>query len=88
MEPESMIDEITKSVEIFRILSVGRSDVGKSSLINRVFGITDAIRGSHARRMRGSRLLHYPPLVHAEVRDIHFPTSTNAHHQIDTQHRA
>ncbi|KAF5347903.1 hypothetical protein D9756_010206 [Leucocoprinus leucothites] len=52
MEPESTIDEIIKSVERFRILSVGRPDVGKSSLINRVFGITDAVRGSHAGRMR------------------------------------
>ncbi|KAF5345231.1 hypothetical protein D9756_011488 [Leucocoprinus leucothites] len=49
MEPESTIDEITKSVERFRIMS---SDVGKSSLINRVFGIAGAVRGSHAGRMR------------------------------------
>ncbi|KAH9956385.1 hypothetical protein BGW80DRAFT_1388173 [Lactifluus volemus] len=42
MEPESTIDDIIKTVERFRILSVGRSGVGKSSLINCVFGITDA----------------------------------------------
>ncbi|KAF5348900.1 hypothetical protein D9756_009850 [Leucocoprinus leucothites] len=64
MEPESTIDEITKSVESQSVqfpavlssqtivLITHQSDVGKSSLINRVFGITDAVRGSHAGRMR------------------------------------
>ncbi|KAF5346881.1 hypothetical protein D9756_010595 [Leucocoprinus leucothites] len=42
MESESTIDDIIKTVKRFRILSVGRSGVGKSSLINRVFGITNA----------------------------------------------
>jgi predicted GTPase len=42
MASESTIDDIIKTVERFRILSVGRSGVGKSSLINCVFGITGA----------------------------------------------
>ncbi|KAF5354021.1 hypothetical protein D9756_006945 [Leucocoprinus leucothites] len=46
MEPESTIDDIIKSVQRFRILSIGRSGVGKSSLVNCVFGITGA-RVSH-----------------------------------------
>ncbi|KAH9012450.1 hypothetical protein EDB84DRAFT_1680696 [Lactarius hengduanensis] len=41
-ERENTIDDILKTVERFRILSVGRSGVGKSSLINRVFGIDAA----------------------------------------------
>ncbi|KAI9433136.1 hypothetical protein H4582DRAFT_1006362 [Lactarius indigo] len=41
-ERENTIDDILKAVERFRILSVGRSGVGKSSLINRVFGIDAA----------------------------------------------
>lgn len=39
---ESTIDDILRDVPRFRILCVGRSGVGKSSLINRVFGITEA----------------------------------------------
>jgi len=35
---ERTLDEIIKEVERFRILVVGRAGVGKSSLINRVFG--------------------------------------------------
>ncbi|KAF5347898.1 hypothetical protein D9756_010203 [Leucocoprinus leucothites] len=42
MEPEFTIDGNIKTVEQFRILSVGQSGVGKSSLINCVFGITKA----------------------------------------------
>ncbi|KAF5346833.1 hypothetical protein D9756_010587 [Leucocoprinus leucothites] len=49
MEPESTIDDIIKTVKRFRILSVSRSGVGKSSLINRVFSITNA------------RVLHFKP---------------------------
>ncbi|KAH9058916.1 hypothetical protein EDB83DRAFT_1011096 [Lactarius deliciosus] len=41
-ERENTIDDILKAVERFRILSVGRSGVGKSSLINCVFGIKAA----------------------------------------------
>jgi len=47
MESDSTIDDILKSVGQFRILSVGRSGVGKSSLINRVFGIEDASVSHH-----------------------------------------
>ncbi|KAI0245359.1 hypothetical protein BJV78DRAFT_1365433 [Lactifluus subvellereus] len=46
MEPVSTVEEITNSVQRFRILSVGRSGVGKSSLINSVFRMNDA-RISH-----------------------------------------
>ncbi|KAH9066166.1 hypothetical protein EDB87DRAFT_1801741 [Lactarius vividus] len=42
-EFETSISEIFKMVERFRILVVGRSGVGKSSLINCAFGINDAI---------------------------------------------
>jgi len=42
MESESTIDDIIKTVQQFRILSVGRSGVGKSSLINSVFRMNDA----------------------------------------------
>ncbi|KAH9054706.1 hypothetical protein EDB87DRAFT_1825086 [Lactarius vividus] len=42
MERENTIDDILKTVERIRILTVGRSGVGKSSLINRVFGIDTA----------------------------------------------
>ncbi|KAI9463259.1 hypothetical protein BJY52DRAFT_74397 [Lactarius psammicola] len=41
-ENETTIDDIIKTVERFRILSIGRSGVGKSSLINCVFGIKAA----------------------------------------------
>ncbi|KAH9066175.1 hypothetical protein EDB87DRAFT_1732214 [Lactarius vividus] len=41
-ESETSIDDIVKTVERFRILVIGRSGVGKSSLINCVFGINDA----------------------------------------------
>ncbi|KAH9168574.1 hypothetical protein EDB89DRAFT_2231792 [Lactarius sanguifluus] len=46
-ERESTIDDILKTVERFRILSVGRSGVGKSTLINRVFGIDAAHVEAH-----------------------------------------
>ncbi|KAH9032021.1 hypothetical protein EDB85DRAFT_2114962 [Lactarius pseudohatsudake] len=39
---ETSIGDIVKTIERFRILVVGRSGVGKSSLINCVFGIHDA----------------------------------------------
>ncbi|KAH8998267.1 hypothetical protein EDB86DRAFT_825885 [Lactarius hatsudake] len=39
---ETSISDIVKTIERFRILVVGRSGVGKSSLINCVFGIHDA----------------------------------------------
>ncbi|KAF8552617.1 hypothetical protein OG21DRAFT_103128 [Imleria badia] len=42
MHTESTIEEILKNIPRFRILCVGRAGVGKSSLINRVFGITEA----------------------------------------------
>jgi len=42
METESTIDDIIKTVQRFRILCVGRSGVGKSSLVNHVFGISEA----------------------------------------------
>lgn len=42
MASDSTIDDILKTVGQFRILSVGRSGVGKSSLINCVFGIRNA----------------------------------------------
>lgn len=38
--------------------------------------------------LQGSRLLHRPPLVHADVLDTHFPTGTNADRQTDTPRRA
>ncbi|KAH8998269.1 hypothetical protein EDB86DRAFT_2912058 [Lactarius hatsudake] len=41
-ETEASIDDIVKTVERFRILVIGRSGVGKSSLINCVFGINHA----------------------------------------------
>ncbi|KAI0246579.1 hypothetical protein BJV78DRAFT_1286286 [Lactifluus subvellereus] len=46
MESVSTIEEIIQTVQRFRILSVGRSGVGKSSLINSVFRMNDA-RVSH-----------------------------------------
>ncbi|KAF8432216.1 hypothetical protein L210DRAFT_3487120 [Boletus edulis BED1] len=45
---ESTIDDILKNIPRFRILCVGRSGVGKSSLINRVFGITEAKVSTYA----------------------------------------
>ncbi|KAF5346271.1 hypothetical protein D9756_011263 [Leucocoprinus leucothites] len=42
MEPESTIDEIIKSRQRLRILSIGRSGVGQSSLISCVFHITSS----------------------------------------------
>ncbi|KAH9076954.1 hypothetical protein EDB83DRAFT_2671669 [Lactarius deliciosus] len=42
-EHETTIDDIIKEVKRFRILSIGRSGVGKSTLINSIFGI-DAAR--------------------------------------------
>ncbi|KAI9445970.1 hypothetical protein H4582DRAFT_2052101 [Lactarius indigo] len=44
---ETSISDIVKTVERFRILVVGRSGVGKSSLINYVFGINDASVAHH-----------------------------------------
>ncbi|KIJ94960.1 hypothetical protein K443DRAFT_341282 [Laccaria amethystina LaAM-08-1] len=42
MHTESTVEDILKTVQKFRILCVGRSGVGKSSLINHVFGIDEA----------------------------------------------
>ncbi|KAH9062165.1 hypothetical protein EDB87DRAFT_1682171 [Lactarius vividus] len=41
-ENETTIDDIVKEVKRFRILSIGRSGVGKSTLINTIFGIDAA----------------------------------------------
>ncbi|KAH9076960.1 hypothetical protein EDB83DRAFT_2671671 [Lactarius deliciosus] len=41
-EHETTIDDIIKEVKRFRILSIGRSGVGKSTLINSIFGIEAA----------------------------------------------
>ncbi|KAH8988588.1 hypothetical protein EDB92DRAFT_1871368 [Lactarius akahatsu] len=41
-EHETTIDDIIKEVKRFRILSIGRSGVGKSTLINSIFGIDAA----------------------------------------------
>jgi len=42
LEPERTLDDIIKEVQRFRILVIGRAGVGKSSLINRIFGINIA----------------------------------------------
>ncbi|KAH9172534.1 hypothetical protein EDB89DRAFT_888122 [Lactarius sanguifluus] len=47
MEHETTIDDILKPVARLRILSIGRSGVGKSSLINSVFGINAAYNADY-----------------------------------------
>ncbi|KAJ7921534.1 hypothetical protein B0H13DRAFT_1984965 [Mycena leptocephala] len=42
MAAERTIDDILNACERFRIVSIGGSGTGKSSLINRVFGVNDA----------------------------------------------